>query len=814
MVLTKNAENIIKQLPTGIIRWYPFKEGKSILYLGDADAIFSCLKEKNGDNVSIISIARLSSIKAKRFDYIVCIGYLEKVQDIQGLFSHLKTMLSPGGRLLLGMNNRLGLRYFCGDKDVHTGQVIDGLDDYFRAYNKAEDSFNGRSYDKAQLQGFLGKAGFTKQKYYSVFSGLENPNIIISEDYLPNENLCTRLFPSYNDPTSLFMEEKRLYSGLIENGMFHNMANAFFIECGMRGKLSDALQITNSLDRGKEHSIITVIHDNDTVTKQAAYMEGEKSLLSLCINSEKLRLRGIDTVDGILKNGIYTMPFVHALTGQVYLEELLRNDKEQFIKKMDEFRELLISSSDISKGFYKEPVPKKETEKEKKSRIYRHKKNWEGYKESLLKEGMIDMVPLNTMYVNNHFVFMDQEYCVPNLPVDVLVSRMIFTFFNGNPDMIRLMDPDVLYKRYGVPNPATEGGNKYLEIEFRFFDQIMNRRELADFYKTVREDASIINANRHRMNFSTDDYQRLFVDIFEHADDRKLILFGSGIFARRFLALYGQDYKVHAVVDNNERRWGERLYPEGFEPKRDMTGGMKSERDASNASDSRDLEEESLVKDGIEISSPEILNELRHGEFKIIICIKNYLSVMKQLDSLGINEYSIFDPSKAYQRKRHPISLKSLDSFEHSTVPEGGKKYHVGYIAGVFDLYHVGHLNMFRRAKEMCDYLIVGVVSDEGVRRFKQVDPFVPFDERIEMVKSCRYVDEAVEIPYMYGGTEDAWRMHHFDVQFSGSDYVNDPNFERYRDFLEKHGATMEFFPYTQSTSSTKLKSLIDKKLI
>ncbi|MCR5012746.1 MAG: adenylyltransferase/cytidyltransferase family protein [Lachnospiraceae bacterium] len=182
---------------------------------------------------------------------------------------------------------------------------------------------------------------------------------------------------------------------------------------------------------------------------------------------------------------------------------------------------------------------------------------------------------------------------------------------------------------------------------------------------------------------------------------------------------------------------------------------------------------------------------------------------------MGITEYSVYDPSKPYPRKRHPLTVQSAENFDNSTVTEpGGKKYHVGYIAGVFDLYHIGHLNMFRRAKEICDYLIVGVVSDEGVRHIKRTDPFVPFDERIEMVKSCRYVDEAVEIPYMFNGTEEAWKMHHFDVQFSGTDYVNDPQFKKYKNFLEGHGATLEFFTYTQSTSSTKLKELIEKKLI
>ena len=121
---------------------------------------------------------------------------------------------------------------------------------------------------------------------------------------------------------------------------------------------------------------------------------------------------------------------------------------------------------------------------------------------------------------------------------------------------------------------------------------------------------------------------------------------------------------------------------------------------------------------------------------------------------------------------------------------------------------------MFKRAKEQCDYLIVGVVTDEGVRKFKEVEPFVPYEERTEMLRSCRYVDEVVEIPLNYGSTSDAWRLHHFDCQFSGSDYVDNPDWLAEKEFLEKHGAEMVFFPYTQSTSSSKIKELIEKKLM
>ena len=121
---------------------------------------------------------------------------------------------------------------------------------------------------------------------------------------------------------------------------------------------------------------------------------------------------------------------------------------------------------------------------------------------------------------------------------------------------------------------------------------------------------------------------------------------------------------------------------------------------------------------------------------------------------------------------------------------------------------------MFKRAKEQCDYLIVGVVSDESVMVNKKTMPYMPLDERMELVRSCRYVDEVVALPTYNGDTDEAYRRYQFDVQFSGSDYADDPVWLAKKAYLEKRGANMVFFPYTQSTSSTKLKELIEKRLL
>ena len=762
----REGRELVKELPTGLLRWYHFERGARALYVGaDEDAMAGMLREDKGLALEIVEAEDLLDLKEQNgFDYIICSARIEKLKDIEGTLRVLKAALKSGGVMLLGMNNRLGLRYFIGDRDPYTQRNFDGIEDYWRAYNKNEDTFKGRMYSRDELERMLKKAGFDSMKVYSVLPDLSDPSLIYAEGFLPNEDISTRLFPVYNSKETLFLDEVPLYRTIIGNGLFHKMANAYLIECAPKEKLSDVLHVTSSTERGKKDALITVIHDNDTVTKEAAYPEGRERLESLMENSERLKARGIKTVELSLENGVLTMPFVKGDNGQLYLKKLLLKDKDRFLEALDHFRDIVMKSSDIHEGVYEpEPLPDPEEEIKRKKRAHM---DGEDLPVSLFDEAMFDLVPLNSFFVDGDFVFYDQEFCIRNYPVNTIVMRMILTFYTGNSDLSRILPMDELLQRYGLLKER----ERWQRPEGEFLGKLRNFSPLFEHHKKVWPDSGIINANRQRMNFSADDYQRLFIDIFEYADTRKLIIFGSGLFAKHFVSLYSKDYPVFAVVDNNEKKWGQEI--EGLP--------------------------------GIKIQPPSFFEKLKHGEYKVLICIKNYLSVMNQLEEMGINEYSVFDMNRAYPRKRHPIPVPD----------EGKKKYHVGYIAGVFDLYHIGHLNMFRRAKEMCDYLIVGVVTDEGVKRFKGTDPFVPFEERIEMVSSCRYVDEAVEIPLMFADTKRAWELHHFDVQFSGSDYVDDPGWLSQKEFLEKHGATLEFFPYTQQTSSTKLKRLIEERLL
>ncbi|TFD76546.1 adenylyltransferase/cytidyltransferase family protein [Cryobacterium psychrophilum] len=128
----------------------------------------------------------------------------------------------------------------------------------------------------------------------------------------------------------------------------------------------------------------------------------------------------------------------------------------------------------------------------------------------------------------------------------------------------------------------------------------------------------------------------------------------------------------------------------------------------------------------------------------------------------------------------------------------------VGYAAGGFDLFHVGHLNILRQARSQCDYLIAGVVSDEMLEVTKGARPVVPLNERLEIVHHISFVDQAV--PEVLRDKMDTWEQLRFDVFFKGDDWRGTERGLRLERQFAAVGVEVVYFPYTVHTSSTALR--------
>lgn len=132
----------------------------------------------------------------------------------------------------------------------------------------------------------------------------------------------------------------------------------------------------------------------------------------------------------------------------------------------------------------------------------------------------------------------------------------------------------------------------------------------------------------------------------------------------------------------------------------------------------------------------------------------------------------------------------------------------IGYTTGVFDLFHIGHLNLLKNAKGMCDKLIVGVTTDELVS-YKNKKAVIPFEERLEIVRSIKYVDAA--IPQENMNKFEAWKKLKFDVMFVGDDWFNTPKWQEFEKQFKEVGVRIVYFPYTKGTSSTLINEVLNK---
>lgn len=740
-VLSK--EELLNEVKKGIFSWYPFHAEDRILYVGEADPVSEYLAERYS-NLEVVACSGLEadSYQAEKkdfFDYVILLRVLEKVENPERVLQLVKPLLKETGVLLLGVENRLGLRYFCGDREPFSNRVFDGIENYSRSGNRYQSSekCGGRLYSRKETESFLQKAGFGKANVYSVLPALEVPQMIYAEDTLPNEELSVRLSPYYHDPFSVFLREEQIYTDLVKNGMFHKMANAWIMECSKSEEFATrdyaVKQVTLSTDRGKRDACATIIRRDGKVEKVATYPEGSQKLQMILENTKELMERNIPVVPMEEENGRLVMPFVEAESAITYMQRLLETDKEEFIRLVDELRNMILNSSEIVKEEALGPI---------------------------LKKGYVDLVLHNAFWKDGQFVFIDQEFYEEEYPANAIVFRNIALIYDGDQTREAILPSSYFWKKYDMERMF----HVWVSLARNFTNGLRNEQSLLE-YNASHTIVSPwhIPFNRKKIDEWGYDEWELRNTCFEGLEGKRIYLYGAGTVADKFLAFYHREIQVDCIFDDNAYIWNS-------------------------------------WKRGVHIDDPNLLNPMNPDEYKVIISARDFRPIYEHLRSIGVKNIGLYDADFIYPgRQKLPI------------VHDENKKYRIGYLAGVFDLIHYGHLRMFQRAKEQCDYLVVGVVMDEGVRLGKNKEPYIPFEERIQMVQAMEDVDEAVEIPYDYPGTVEAFQKYHFDVQFSGSDYVDHPWWLEQQKYLREHGADLVFYSYTEQTSSTKIRALIEK---
>ena len=175
--------------------------------------------------------------------------------------------------------------------------------------------------------------------------------------------------------------------------------------------------------------------------------------------------------------------------------------------------------------------------------------------------------------------------------------------------------------------------------------------------------------------------------------------------------------------------------------------------------------------------------------------------------AIAVSRFDLFVVFYTFYNVTSLLAVLVLFMWKAKKYQDDSKKTRIGYTAGVFDMFHVGHLNMLKKAKEKCDYLIVAVIADDVADGYKNKKPVIPMEDRIKIVESIRFADKVV--PDYSRDRIEALKKYGFNVAFVGDDWKGTERWNRIEAKMGKMGATVEYLPYTEGISSTILRERI-----
>lgn len=432
-----------------ILNWYDFDKNATLLEIGGGfGAITTMFCEKckevvtveidkdkakaiekrccNYTNLQVFSEDWKIQLEGRKFKYVVCIGVMEWIEEkddkVSQYSDYLKSILQfmeHDGKLLIAVDNQTGIRCECGI-------LNNGL-------NKQENGFTRCAFSKKEINQIINDSGIIKRKFYYPLPDYILTQEIYSESYLPQGSIWDRVIPYYVYPDKLKKSEIKLYDESIANGTFEEKTNSFLVECTLDGELSEIIYAAVSTDRGKEHGFATIIRNDMSVEKKALYSAGESNL-NLCFeNSRRIDEKGIPIVRQELKKNSLRMPYVKEKKLVDIMGELGEKGDGKFVELFEKFVQTLkLSSTIVSK---------------ERNQLDNQLENIEIWGE-ILEDAYIDMIPLNCFFINNEFVFFDQEFVRKNYPLKYIMFRAIRYTYLSYPKIENSFPIDELIKYF------------------------------------------------------------------------------------------------------------------------------------------------------------------------------------------------------------------------------------------------------------------------------------------------------------------------------------------------------------------------------
>ena len=430
------------------LNWYPFNKTQKVLEVGNkSEELTKFLIDKCSSIQKISKIEELENIDAK-FDIIILIGINENEKiNLKNLVRRLEAFLEMDGRILLAVDNKFGLRFWAGNPENILEKKFTSLLGYNNEYEKIE------TYTKRYIETQLNEIGY-KTRFYYPLPDYRRPNVIFSDDALPEYNSIDKYNPYYTGKSDILFNEIDVFREILktDKDMFTFFANSFLVEVIKKEKEYDTTYnyISYNNLRKEKYRLITKI-SNTYVEKQIVNEKAEEHYENIKNNIKILQENNIKTVDYIDEDKIKSKYIEQKyLLNNVLTEKLEKGQVEEFDNIIKNYIKQISVKTYKENNYENTAFGKYRVEVKDKSIIQDL---------NFVKNGMWDMTFKNCFLIDNQFYFFDQEWNEPNLPVEYILYRAILYTIS----LRRFVSIEKLFDKYNL--------SKYITL----FEQLDNK---------------------------------------------------------------------------------------------------------------------------------------------------------------------------------------------------------------------------------------------------------------------------------------------------------------------------------------------------
>lgn len=524
-----------------IIEWFPMKEDAAVLEIGAGCGALTGVLSQKAERVVCIELSKKRSLinayqnqecdnveiyvgnfeeirLEEKFDYITLIGVLEYAafytkgtNPYKTMLKQVSSMLKPDGKLLVAIENKFGLKYWCGAPEDHTGVPFECLHNYESEYEADRYGSSAvRTFSRQVLQEMFTAVGLTKQRFYYPLPDYKFPSAVFSDNYLPNEDEIRAVKFYYPDNSELVADEKKLYREIIKNNTFPFFANSFFVEVS-KSELDEEYVKYASFKRDftDQYKVMTAIWNSNKVIKKACCKEAVQHIGQIQHNIEALQKMGIDVLMSRMEgNDSLIMPYSrYPLAVEHFNEALQDRDYDELKNMLDMLKNSLKCSSTYHYG---QPCSIELPENDL---------------SEILDVAYLDMLFINSFYDNGRIIFFDQEWREINIPLKYIIYRAI-KYSGVNMDGVEPIK-ESLYIEYGINGQVRESFRKYEEIFVldkmdqaicKFFDSMMyhegltvypqSRKVVSGLYREQKDKTQEIDRQRGEIDRQKEELDR------------------------------------------------------------------------------------------------------------------------------------------------------------------------------------------------------------------------------------------------------------------------------------------------------------------